>query len=78
MRRELGEEETLLLKKGKLLTSDGVLVPTEGGGIEAQDQEFLAAIREGREPRTSCKTCLPTMAILDRLQRSMDERAQRA
>jgi len=76
--RFIGEEETLLLKKGKLLTSDGVLVPTEGGGIEAQDKEFLDAIREGREPRTSCKTCLPTMAILDRLQRSMDERAQRA
>jgi len=70
--RFIGEEETLLIKKGKLIGSDGELIPTEGGGIEAQDQEFLDAINEGRKPKTSCMTCLPTMGILDRLQKSMD------
>lgn len=73
--RFIGEEETLLIKKGKLLQADGTLVPTEGGGIEAQDKEFLDAIKEGRKPKTSCQTCLPTMGILDRLQKRMDEGA---
>ncbi len=70
--RFIGEEETLLIKKGKLIAADGTLIPTEGGGIEAQDNEFLNAIREGRKPKTSCRACLPTMEILDRLQKSMD------
>ena len=71
--RFIGEEDTFLIKKGKLITTYGELIPTQGGGIEAQDQEFLDAIREGRKPKTSCLTCLPTMGILDRLQKSMDE-----
>jgi 2-hydroxy-4-carboxymuconate semialdehyde hemiacetal dehydrogenase len=36
-------------------------------GIEVQDREFIAAIREGREPQASFRRCVPTMAILDRL-----------
>ena len=70
--RFIGEEETLFIEKGKLLDADGNTIPTEGGGIEEQDLEFLKAIREGRKPKTSCEACLPTMEILDRLQKSMD------
>jgi 2-hydroxy-4-carboxymuconate semialdehyde hemiacetal dehydrogenase len=70
--RFIGEEDTLLIKKGKLIGSDGNMIPTQGGGIEAQDREFLDAIIEGRKPNTSCRWCLPTMAILDRLQKSID------
>ncbi|MDT8399943.1 MAG: Gfo/Idh/MocA family oxidoreductase [Pseudomonadales bacterium] len=41
-------------------------------GIELQDREFFAAIREGREPNASVAQCLPAMETLDRLERSLD------
>ena len=31
------------------------------------------AIAEGRQPLTSCRACLPTMEILDRIQQSIDD-----
>jgi 2-hydroxy-4-carboxymuconate semialdehyde hemiacetal dehydrogenase len=41
-------------------------------GIELQDREFVAAIREKREPRSSVAQVLPAMETLDRLERSLD------
>lgn len=40
-------------------------------GIELQDREFFAAIREGREPNASLTQCLTAMQTLDRLERSL-------
>ena len=40
-------------------------------GIELQDREFFAAIKEGREPNSSVAQCLPAMRTLDRLEKSM-------
>jgi len=40
-------------------------------GIELQDREFFAAIREGREPNSSVAQCLPAMQTLDRLEKSL-------
>jgi 2-hydroxy-4-carboxymuconate semialdehyde hemiacetal dehydrogenase len=40
-------------------------------GIELQDREFFAAIREGREPNASVAQCLPAMQTLNRLERSL-------
>ena len=40
-------------------------------GIELQDREFLAAIKEGREPNASFAQCLHTMQTLDRLEQSL-------
>ena len=40
-------------------------------GIELQDREFIAAIREGREPNSSVAQVLPAMRTLDRLERSL-------
>ncbi|MDH5361118.1 MAG: Gfo/Idh/MocA family oxidoreductase [Gammaproteobacteria bacterium] len=40
-------------------------------GIELQDREFIAAIREGREPNASVAQCLPAMQTLDRLEKVM-------
>ena len=37
-------------------------------GIELQDREFVAAIREGREPNGSVAQVLPAMQTLDRLE----------
>ena len=40
-------------------------------GIELQDREFVAAIREGREPNASVRQCLDAMRTLDRLEQSL-------
>jgi 2-hydroxy-4-carboxymuconate semialdehyde hemiacetal dehydrogenase len=37
-------------------------------GIELQDREFFAAIRQQREPNASVAQCLPAMQTLDRLE----------
>ncbi|HEY6612401.1 MAG TPA: alpha-ketoglutarate-dependent dioxygenase AlkB, partial [Pseudomonas sp.] len=36
-----------------------------------QDAEFLAAIREGRTPESSFASCLPSMRLLDKIDRAM-------
>jgi len=41
-------------------------------GIELQDREFFAAIKEKREPNASVAQCLPAMQTLDRLETFMD------
>jgi 2-hydroxy-4-carboxymuconate semialdehyde hemiacetal dehydrogenase len=40
-------------------------------GIELQDREIFAAIREKREPNASVRQCLPAMRTLDRLAKSL-------
>ena len=40
-------------------------------GIELQDREFFAAIREGREPNASVAQVLPCYRVLDELERRM-------
>ncbi|KAA3622965.1 MAG: gfo/Idh/MocA family oxidoreductase [Proteobacteria bacterium] len=42
-------------------------------GIELCDREFVAAIREGREPNASVRQCLPAMQTLDRLEKVLGE-----
>ena len=40
-------------------------------GIELEDREFFAAIKEGREPNSSVAQCLSAMQTLDRLEQQM-------
>ena len=40
-------------------------------GIELQDREFFAAIREGREPNASVAQVLPAYRTLDRIEKSL-------
>ena len=42
-------------------------------GIELQDREWIAAIREKREPRASVAQVLPCYEVLDRLERQLTE-----
>lgn len=42
-------------------------------GIELQDREFFAAIRDGREPNASVASVLPCYETLDRLERCLIE-----
>ncbi|HTY99949.1 MAG TPA: Gfo/Idh/MocA family oxidoreductase [Rhodocyclaceae bacterium] len=47
-------------------------VAVSRNGIELQDREFFAAIREGREPNASVAQCLSAMGTLDRIERKLD------
>jgi len=53
----------------KPIDISGVAVSTDG--IELADREFIAAIREGREPNSSVAQGLSAMETLDRIERSM-------
>jgi len=41
-------------------------------GIELQDREFFAAIKEGREPNSSIAQVLPTYRVMHELQQTLD------
>jgi 2-hydroxy-4-carboxymuconate semialdehyde hemiacetal dehydrogenase len=60
------------LVDGKNNPIDVSKVAVSMNGIELQDREFFAAIREGREPNSSLAQCLPAMQTLGRLERQLD------
>jgi 2-hydroxy-4-carboxymuconate semialdehyde hemiacetal dehydrogenase len=59
------------LLDGKNNPIDVSKVDVSMNGIELQDREFFAAIRERREPNASVAQCLPAMQTLDRLERQL-------
>jgi 2-hydroxy-4-carboxymuconate semialdehyde hemiacetal dehydrogenase len=59
------------LVDGKENPIDVSKVDVSMNGIELQDREFVAAIREGREPRSSVAQVLPAYQVLDRLEKSL-------
>jgi 2-hydroxy-4-carboxymuconate semialdehyde hemiacetal dehydrogenase len=70
--RYIGEEETFKVYRDSMTDSDGKEVPLDGmAAFDRQDVEFTGAIREGREPESSAASCLPTMALLDGIEKSM-------
>ena len=46
-------------------------VDVSTNGIELIDREFVAAIREGREPNSSLAQCLPAMQVMDIIEKQM-------
>jgi 2-hydroxy-4-carboxymuconate semialdehyde hemiacetal dehydrogenase len=54
---------------GKPIDISGVAEATDG--VQLQDHEFVAAIREGREPRSSVHAVLPAYRVLDQLARDL-------
>ncbi len=56
-------------KDGKI---DVTQVDVSMNGIELQDREFFAAIREGREPNASVAQVLPAYRTLDRLETTLN------
>jgi 2-hydroxy-4-carboxymuconate semialdehyde hemiacetal dehydrogenase len=46
-------------------------VAVSSNGIELQDREFIAAIREGREPNSSVAQVLPCYRVLDALEKQL-------
>lgn len=60
---------------GKDQQIDVSQVDVSMNGIELQDREFFAAIREGREPNASVGRVLPAYQTLDRLEKSLAQSA---
>lgn len=56
---------------GKNEQIDVSKVDVSMNGIELQDREFFAAIKEGREPNASVAQVLPAYRTLDRIEKSM-------
>jgi 2-hydroxy-4-carboxymuconate semialdehyde hemiacetal dehydrogenase len=61
------------LLDGKNNSIDVSQVDVSMNGIELQDREFFAAIREGREPNASVAQCLPAMQTLGNLERQLQD-----
>ncbi len=61
------------LVDGKEAKIDVSKVDVSMNGIELQDREFIAAIREHREPNASVAQVLPAMRTLDRLEKSLNQ-----
>ncbi len=64
------------LLDGKNNPIDVSKVDVSMNGIELQDREFFAAIREEREPNSSLAQCLPAMQTLGRLERQLEQSPQ--
>lgn len=74
--RYIGDTATYIaryddLYSGKEEKIDVSRVDVSTNGIELQDREFFAAIREGREPNGSVAQVLPCYQVLDRLERQL-------
>ena len=80
--RYIGDNATYLARYDDLFTGkeekiDVSQVAVSMNGIELQDREFFAAIREGREPNASVAQVLPCYRTLDRLERQLQETGAR-
>jgi 2-hydroxy-4-carboxymuconate semialdehyde hemiacetal dehydrogenase len=74
--RYIGDSATYIaryddLYNGKDEKIDVSQVDVSMNGIELQDREFFAAIREGREPNASVEQVLPCYHVLNQLERRM-------
>jgi 2-hydroxy-4-carboxymuconate semialdehyde hemiacetal dehydrogenase len=71
--RYIGEEDTYKVYRDSMTDSEGNEVPFEDttAAFDRQDIEFVGAIREGREPESSATSVVPTMALLDKIDKAM-------
>jgi len=74
--RYIGDSATYIARYDDLYTGkdekiDVSNVDVSMNGIELQDREFFAAIREGREPNSSVAQVLPCYRTLDALERQL-------
>ncbi|MGO4105531.1 Gfo/Idh/MocA family oxidoreductase [Leifsonia sp. YAF41] len=75
--RYIGDTATYVARYDDLFTGaeeqiDVSQVDVSMNGIELQDREFVAAIKEGREPNSSVAQVLPCYIVLDALQQQLD------
>jgi 2-hydroxy-4-carboxymuconate semialdehyde hemiacetal dehydrogenase len=78
--RYIGDSGTYIARYDDLIDAkdnkiDVSKVDVSMNGIELQDREFFAAIREGREPNASVAQVLPCYRILDQLEKQLAQSA---
>lgn len=77
----IGREDTLLIADGALRNRTGLLYDPKEDRSEArhgallQNREFVAAVREGRQPAISADAVLPVLDVLQRVQDAFDRAA---
>jgi len=76
--RYIGDSGTYIARYDDLMTGkdepiDVSAVAVSMNGIELQDREFVAAIREAREPNSSVAQVLPCYEVLDQLEQQLHE-----
>jgi 2-hydroxy-4-carboxymuconate semialdehyde hemiacetal dehydrogenase len=73
--RYIGEEDTYKVYRDSMTDSDGneVHFDDSTAAFDRQDIEFVSAIREGREPESSAASVVPTMALLDKIDKAMNQ-----
>jgi 2-hydroxy-4-carboxymuconate semialdehyde hemiacetal dehydrogenase len=74
--RYIGDTGTYLARYDDLFSGKDEKIDVSGvdvsmNGIELQDREFFAAIRDGREPNASVAQVLPCYEVLHRLERQL-------
>jgi 2-hydroxy-4-carboxymuconate semialdehyde hemiacetal dehydrogenase len=74
--RYIGDTATYLARYDDLYNGKEEQIDVSGvavsmNGIELQDREFFAAIREGREPNSSVASVLPCYEVLHKLQHQL-------
>jgi 2-hydroxy-4-carboxymuconate semialdehyde hemiacetal dehydrogenase len=74
----MGEQDTLLIDHGALRNREGVLYDPKQdqsgsrNGALLQNREFVAALREGRQPEVSADAVLPALDALQQAQDAYD------
>ncbi|MDB5958680.1 Gfo/Idh/MocA family oxidoreductase [Ramlibacter sp.] len=76
--RYIGDTATYIARYDDLFTGkeekiDVSKVDVSMNGIELQDREFIAAIREGREPNSSVGKVLACYEVLDQLEQQLED-----
>jgi 2-hydroxy-4-carboxymuconate semialdehyde hemiacetal dehydrogenase len=74
--RYIGDTGTYVARYDELLDGQGQAIDVSQvdvsmNGIELQDREFFAAIREGRQPRASIAQVLPCYQVLHALEQQL-------
>jgi 2-hydroxy-4-carboxymuconate semialdehyde hemiacetal dehydrogenase len=72
--RFIGEQASFQIKGRGLIDHEGNEIASDdyADAFVQQNLEFFTAIAERREPLSSFKACLPTMSLLDKIQRTID------
>ncbi len=76
--RYIGDTGTYIARYDDLYTGKDEKIDVSGvdvsmNGIELQDREFFAAIREGREPNASVRQVLPCYEVLGQLEKQLND-----
>jgi 2-hydroxy-4-carboxymuconate semialdehyde hemiacetal dehydrogenase len=76
--RYIGDTGTYIARYDDLVTGRDEPIDVSGvavsmNGIELQDREFVAAIREQREPNASVAQVLPCYEVLDQLEQQLED-----